>query len=91
MPACRACGAPITFWRTASGRYEPHDADRVPHRVTCVARPQAPDPLDVCLACRSLEVSVATSTGPHYARMRCDACGAQRWLPWPTRPPRVAP
>ena len=84
MPACRACRAPITFWRTASGKYQPHGD-------TCVARPQAPDPPDACLACGSLEVSVATSSGPHYARLRCDACGAQRWLPWPTRPPGEAP
>jgi hypothetical protein len=91
MPACPACGAPVTFWRTASGKYEPHDAAGASHADTCVARPRAPDPPDVCLDCGSGEVSVATSSGPHYARLRCDACGAQRWLPWPPRPLRETP
>ena len=81
---CRACDAPITFRRTAAGRWQPMDPDNVtPHFATCseAERFRKPPPPDnVCLACGSLDVERLPGTGQHYAAIRCRDCQQHRWL-----------
>lgn len=83
MPACRGCGAPVTFTLTKTGKWMPVDPDRKSHFATCPAAPRnrkPPIPKTICHKCGSNEVEQLPAWGPHAASLRCRACRAHRWL-----------
>lgn len=83
MPACRGCGAPISFTETANGKLMPINADGESHFATCSASPhnQKPaPPQDTCLACGSQDLEHLPGKGPHHGAIRCRDCRAFRWL-----------
>ena len=83
MPACRGCGASVTFVITKNGKRMPTDPDGTSHFATCAqaARFKKPKvPKDTCHACGSHDVYELPSFGPHAAALRCMSCRAHRWL-----------
>ena len=83
MPACRGCGAVVTFVLTKNGKRMPTDPDGKSHFSTC---PQANRfrqpvmPKGICHACGSANVLQAPACGPHAAGLRCLDCRQHRWL-----------
>jgi len=83
MPACRGCGAAVTFVVTKNGKRMPTDPDGKSHFATC---PQArrfrqpKTPKGTCRACGSQNTLEAPGWGPHAAALRCLDCRAHRWL-----------
>lgn len=82
MPRCRDCQAPIEFRETPAGRLQPVNADGTVHFGSCsVRRANRPTyPEDLCMRCESHNTQRGPGVGQHYASLRCNECGAFRWL-----------
>lgn len=79
---CRQCGQPIGFRQLPSGKWQPIDVETGEvHFATCPARVRPPAPPEnVCTSCGSLSVTRLPGSGPHHGAIRCNDCGAHRWL-----------
>jgi hypothetical protein len=83
MPACRGCGAAVTFVLTKNGKHMPTDPDGKSHFASCpqVKTSRRPAlPKDTCHTCGSRNVLQAPGMGPHAAGLRCLDCRVFRWL-----------
>lgn len=83
MPACRGCGAAVTFVLTKHGKHMPVNPDGASHFSTCPQVKQSRQPAlpkGECHACGSHNVLQSPATGPHAAGLRCLDCRAHRWL-----------
>jgi hypothetical protein len=83
MPACRGCGAAVTFVLTKNGKHMPINPDGVSHFATCAQVKQSRRPAlpkGICHACGSANVLQSPAAGPHAAGLRCLDCRGFRWL-----------
>jgi hypothetical protein len=90
---CRDCGAPITFRQTKAGKWQPIDVmTGEVHFAVCSAKTRSTPRkgssglvrTDVCYKCGSLDVIQVPGSGPHWGALRCNDCGAHRWLGKPS-------
>jgi hypothetical protein len=84
VSACIFCGRLIGWELTAKGHPRPIDPDGKPHAATCSRRMRSTAAFNECGYCHSTNTHRGPGDDrvPAIARLICDDCHRQRWLPY---------
>jgi hypothetical protein len=84
VSACIFCGQLIGWDRSPNGKPVPINPDGSSHFGTCLRRKRSTAPFNQCGFCGSFNTHRGPGDDrvPAIARLICDDCHRQRWLPY---------